>query len=329
MCVHTSTMSFSSSPSSASSSSSSSRAILTAFTVALGALCSAGSPCCGDKLIYEPRGTAIAATTAADGGISASECKRACEAEHGSDGYGYYTCVRDSASVDAGGDGGIRVECTLVTSYCSQPSGRRPRGFRDEGARGATVLGAYFAQLAALEAASVDAFLFLALDLRAHRAPRRLVRRALRAARDEQRHTAIMSELARAHGGIVTAPAKRAWRHRPLVEVARENAVEGCVRETFGALLATHQAIHAPSVSVREAMTVIAEDETRHAVLAHDVHRWTQRELDPAARRRVRRSALRARRELAAPPAIAEAGLPDARSAGMLASALHRALPLP
>lgn len=324
-----------------SSSSSSSRSILTAFTVALGALCSAGSPCCGDTPIYEPRGGATlpASAVSSDGGISSTECERACSSAYGGS-YGHYTCTLETpvgdaatdgdADGDAGEDaGGLRVQCTFVTSTCSQPAGRRPRGFRDRGARGTSALGAYFAQIAALEAASVDAFLILARDLRAHRAPRRLVQRALRAARDEQRHTKLMSELARAHGGVVPAATARPWRRRSLIDVARENAVEGCVRETFGALLASYQARHAPSAAVREAMAVIARDETQHAILAHDVHRWTSGKLPVDERRRVRRSALRARQKLGAPPAFVEAGLPDARSARMLASALHRALPLP
>lgn len=279
-------------------------------------------------MLYEQRGMATVAKSGPDGGVSSTDCEQACGAAYGS-GDGYYTCSRQSDPADAGGDAGIRVQCTLVTSYCAQPSGRRPRGFRDEGARGTTALGAYFAQIAALEAASIDAFLFLARDLRAHRAPRRLIERALRAARDEQRHTVIMTELAREHGGVVPKATARAWQRRSLLDVARENAVEGCVRETFGALLASYQARHAQSAAVRDAMAVIARDETNHAILSHDVHRWTLRKLDVGDRRRVRRSALRARRALAAVPAVAGAGLPNERSARMLASALHRALPLP
>ena len=55
---------------------------------------------------------------------------------------------------------------------------------------------------------------------------------------------------------------------RRPVEIARENAEEGCVRETFGALLAAHQAAYACDPEVREVMTRIAGDELRHAALA-------------------------------------------------------------
>src|SRR3989442_1726027 len=49
-------------------------------------------------------------------------------------------------------------------------------------------LGGYFATMASLEAASVGAFRALRTELRAHGAPRALVRAAERAARDEIRH---------------------------------------------------------------------------------------------------------------------------------------------
>ena len=59
-----------------------------------------------------------------------------------------------------------------------------------------------------------------------------------------------------------------------LLAVARENAVEGCVRETYGALLAAYQARAARDPRVREELAVIAADEARHAELSWDVHRW-------------------------------------------------------
>jgi len=56
-----------------------------------------------------------------------------------------------------------------------------------------------------------------------------------------------------------------------LVDVALENAVEGCVRETYGALIATRQAEAASDPVVRRAMRKIAADETAHAALSWDV----------------------------------------------------------
>src|SRR5262249_35131396 len=125
-------------------------------------------------------------------------------------------------------------------------TGRRPAGLTvPMRASAANVLGDYFAEMAALEAASVDAFRTLRDELALHRAPRSLRRAAARAARDEVRHARVTASIAKRFGAqpapvevIPSAP-------RPLEAIARENAVEGCVRETFGALIATRQAIAA------------------------------------------------------------------------------------
>jgi hypothetical protein len=82
---------------------------------------------------------------------------------------------------------------------------------------------------------------------------------------------------------------------RSLTAIAEENAVEGCVRETFGALLATFQATHAADTSVRAAMRRIARDETRHAVLGWRIASWVEGRVDRGCRARVaaaRRDAL-------------------------------------
>lgn len=114
--------------------------------------------------------------------------------------------------------------------------------------------------------------------------------------------------------------------------MAIENAVEGCVRETFGALVATWQAAHATDAGVRAAMKRIAADETRHAALAWAIDRWMDGRLDATARARVersRRAAVRTLlRDLAAElPADVRrtAGLPSARQARALASAVFEA----
>ncbi len=59
-----------------------------------------------------------------------------------------------------------------------------------------------------------------------------------------------------------------------LVELVEDDAVAGCVDETFAALLATWQARRAADAKVRRVMTAIAADETRHAALAWEVLHW-------------------------------------------------------
>jgi hypothetical protein len=75
---------------------------------------------------------------------------------------------------------------------------------------------------------------------------------------------------------------------RALEAIARENAVEGCVRETWGAVVALRQSRLATEPSVRAAMRRIARDEVRHAELAWAVDAWVRPRLARAARKRVR-----------------------------------------
>jgi hypothetical protein len=74
---------------------------------------------------------------------------------------------------------------------------------------------------------------------------------------------------------------------RALEAIAIENAIEGCVRETFGALVAAWQAREARDPVVRAVMKRIARDETNHASLGWAIDTWARTRLDRAARRRV------------------------------------------
>jgi hypothetical protein len=212
-------------------------------------------------------------------------------------------------------------------SYC--PGGRRPERLALAQAAGSkSLVGEALAEMAQLEAASVPAFRRLARELGAHGAPLALVEAAKRAARDEVRHARIATALARRHGAAPGRPRVPRLKLRSIEEVAAENAREGCVRERWGALIATHQAGAATDPLIRAGMAVIARDETRHAALADLVALWCHERLTPAARTRVAESAAAARAELERGlttelPGDAEAilGLPSATLARrMLAS---------
>jgi hypothetical protein len=184
-------------------------------------------------------------------------------------------------------DAGATVECTYRT-ICE---GRRPPGLvaacpMESGDE----VGDFFAHVAHLEAASVFAFRALAGELRVLRAPRALTRSARRAAQEETRHARATRALARARGAHVAKVERRATAPRSLEEIALENMVEGCVRETWGALLATFQALHAADPHVRAEMKRIARDEARHASLAWSIHRWSEPRLSRRARSEVRRA---------------------------------------
>src|SRR5439155_17831135 len=105
--------------------------------------------------------------------------------------------------------------------------------------------------------------------------------------------------LARRFGGAYAPPTVHAREARSLEGIAVDNAVEGCVRETYGALVATYQAENAKDAAVRAAMKRIAREEIRHAALSWQLDGWLAGRLDRAARERVARAKLGARAELA------------------------------
>ncbi|WP_233595239.1 MULTISPECIES: hypothetical protein [Corallococcus] len=97
-------------------------------------------------------------------------------------------------------------------------------------------------------------------------------------------HTDVTGRIARRFGATPQRPVVTALPLRPLLDVALDNAVEGCVRETYGALVAHYQALHAQDTEVREAMVRIAEDETRHAGLSWDIDQWARSRLSSQER---------------------------------------------
>lgn len=211
--------------------------------------------------------------------------------------------------------------------------GRRPAGLELCSLPERDALAAHFARSAELEAASVHAFDTLIAELRAHGAPAPLLDRAARAGRDEVRHARDVARLARSFGGRVRRPRVARVAPRSLEEVALENAVEGCVRETYGALIAAHQSRCAGNRRVRALYARIARDETRHAALSLDVAAWAAPRLSAAARQRVdaasRRALAALHASLQAPfaePLISAAGLPRPEVATALLQQLHAAL---
>jgi hypothetical protein len=176
----------------------------------------------------------------------------------------------------------------------------------------------YFEEAAYLEAASVFAFQRLAAELAAHQAPPDLIEAALRAVTEEVRHTRVMSSLARRFGGVVRQPQPGPQHIRSLLEIALENVQEGCVRETYGALIACLQAVSATDAQVRRALRGIATEETAHARLAFAVAEFCHTRLTPQERDMValaERSAVKALRDavdVEPPPSLCSTvGLPS------------------
>ena len=164
---------------------------------------------------------------------------------------------------------------------------------RAKAPRGGDRLGAYLAALAVEEAVSVHAFARMRVELAFHGAPQSLVRAAARAERDEIRHARVIALHARrAKGSVPSARARRAaGAHvRSLGAIARENAREGCVRETFGALLLAWQAARAEEPALRRSFSRIAKDEAKHAALSWELASWCDARLSPRATERVRKA---------------------------------------
>lgn len=163
--------------------------------------------------------------------------------------------------------------------------GRRHAGLEGcEGRSEGTALGQCFASMAELEEASVPAFEHLARELTAHGAPERLVRAAVRSADEERRHARMMGALARRFGGRPRPVRVAKVPVRSLGELARENAVEGCVGETWGALQALWQARFSSDRAVRAVTRRVARDEARHAALAWGVDAWARERLSASER---------------------------------------------
>ena len=203
------------------------------------------------------------------------------------------SCVDGSVVPDAD----IVVECAT----CPNGVGRRPRGLRIPGKNKAlSRVGAFFAEAAHLEGASVHAFRILRRELAALGAPKDLLEGAARAEADEIRHTRATTRLARANGATPKRARVKRGALRSLEAIALENAVEGCVRETFGAAFAMWQGENAADPAVASAMRKIARDEARHAALSWSVARWADTRLDPTARRRIERAKATALRDLEA-----------------------------
>lgn len=233
-------------------------------------------------------------------------------------------------------DGAVKELAVANRKKSAACVGRRPAGLRVRAASedaSASSPAEYLAVCAQLEAASVPAFQRLERDLQGLAAPDALLLKCRQAVADERRHTRTMTRLARRRGASVPRVRVAPYRPRRLVNVAIENAVEGCVRETFGVLVGLHQSAHAEDADVRAAMLGIAHDELRHAELSWEVAEWFEARLSPSELRRARLArsraieALRTELSVAPPQALNRAvGLPSVAASLAMLDELSRTL---
>jgi len=208
-------------------------------------------------------------------------------------------------SVTRAGDGVVTTIGTAMPCV-----GRRPEGLREPKASRANPLGDYYASIAYLEAAAVLAFEVMESELARFGAPAHLRAGVRRARCDEQRHAKQMADFAKRWDGSVPPAEVTAPIARSVLDAALENAVEGCVREAWGALSAHYQAATARDPEARRLWRGIAADESEHAELSLAVHEWYLSQLAPDERALVESAIQRARLELRVE--LASAGDPDA-----------------
>ncbi len=272
-----------------------------------------------------------------DGELSSSDCEALCQdrsgvysvsAVHGCSVPAFHEPTPGAAGA-AGGGGELPVSDPLVVVKCDETyrsmcEGRRHATWT-HGARGtgASALGRWFAEASSAEQGSVHSFLALQKELHGFAAPAKLVTRAMQAAADEVRHARAMRRLAERHGGTpVNIPMREQTRARTLLEFAIENATEGCVFESYAAMVASHQAACSTDPVVRAALAEIARDEIQHGQLAWDIHVWCLSRLTADEVRRVDRAMRRALRRLAAECVTQSVAFEGAEKLGLPAPAV-------
>jgi hypothetical protein len=248
-------------------------------------------------------------------------------------------CVGDGGGLDACAicrdvqDGGMLGSCSSLTgaqgqviTYCGACciGGRAPRGFVPRRVSGVGPSAARLAEMAQLEAASIDAFHVLHAELERLGAPKRILAAILVAAEDEVRHARSVGRAAERLGAEVPGVSAAPIAPRSIEQLAIDNAGEACVMETFGAALASIQAARASDPAIRRLMSTVAREELQHAALAWRIDRWLGARLDEPARARVRDARLTALRTLEGElrsegPGDEVLGVPDAAT-------LHRLL---
>ena len=223
---------------------------------------------------------------------------------------------------------GGTLSCTGAVVETTICLGRRPLGWREDAGEGDSL-----AEMVRLEHASVTAFAELAGQLAELEAPAGLIERCRVSAEDEARHVDLLVGLGavRPVEAVVCGSSGVS-----RLAIALHNATEGCVSETWAALLARYQAEHAEEPVVRRAFAQIAEDESQHAQLAWELHAWLCAGLSPAQVEAVEAARAEALRGLGAKAMVhaltvpagerRRLGLPDPRTARVLAEDFGRRL---
>lgn len=182
------------------------------------------------------------------------------------------------------------------------------------------------------EHASVASFARFTMQCLSAGAPADIVAAAQRAGLEELQHAKIAFGLASAYGGRAFSPTaldiERALEDPcDLLAIARSVAEEGCVAETVSALLIAAARDAARDPVVKEALTVIADQEIEHALLAWRFLRWAMAHGGNAVTHAVQEIFARAEAHVGIGPVIEHRGDPRAmRAHGYLPPGERRAI---
>jgi hypothetical protein len=199
------------------------------------------------------------------------------------------------------------------------------------------VVAAHYRAAALMEHASIAAFARFTLELVALGAPAELVSASVSAMTDETAHTRLCVELADRYSDTAFSPGvldvTNALSEPDLLAVVDRAVLEGIFGETSAALEAAWARDAAEDEAVRHALTIIAEDESRHAALAVRFIAWAAKHDErvlPLVERRFREAQNAAAKEGApnSAPYAAEHGVLDAATRHAARNAmLHDVLP--
>ncbi len=141
-----------------------------------------------------------------------------------------------------------------------------------------------FAAYAGMEAAAVLAFERMADQLDHLGAPEHLIAACHDAADEERIHADLLTSFA-ADRSLQPVPVELdPFAPVDLFTFALDNRLEGCIRETFGAMVGRFQADHLPPGRLRDIWQQIATDEEGHAALSWRIAAWAEAQLTDAQR---------------------------------------------
>ena len=133
-------------------------------------------------------------------------------------------------------------------------------------------------RVALMEHASIAAFARFSLQLLSLGAPPELVERATSAMADETKHAKACFAVASAYAAAPVGPGllsiDNSLTGTSLEEIVLNTIREGCIGETVAAVEAREAAEHATDPALKQLLSVISEDETKHAELAFRFVQW-------------------------------------------------------